>query len=106
MTHGKNKGRKKHKYIEVRGSARYVIKARTKEEAIELAKQRFEEEAFEDRESFKKANLDGVITGMAGFEANPKPKGTQARKLDLEWKNSKLGSWRHGTDAKSNKVKG
>lgn len=90
------KKHKKIKYIEVRGRATYVIKARTKEEALELAKQRFQDEAFNEHQSFIQAGLDTVITGMAGFEAR---QGTgKDTKLDMEWKNSKLGSWRHRTD--------
>jgi hypothetical protein len=84
----------------MKGSARYVIRARSKEEAIELAKNRFRDEAFRDRQSFIEANLDTRIEGMAGFEASPieDSKAKRERKLRLEWKNSSTGKWRHGVD--------
>lgn len=96
-----SKARKRGKYTEVRGSATYVIHARSKEEAERIARERFDHEAFDERESFRKANLDTRITSFATFTPKPRQPGQEQQNLNLEWKNSKTGSWRSTTDKES-----
>ena len=104
MTRTRTKGEKGRRYIRYRGSARYVIKARSKEEALAIAQERFQSDAFDERKSFAEAELDVRITkdtnfrAIAGFEAEPGK--STPRPLVLEWKNKPSQSFATGTDKK------
>jgi len=89
------------KYINIRGNARYRIRARTKEEALEIARERFEAEAFDSRQSFIRTGIAERVRSVVGFEAEPSgPSKTRKpeRKLLLEWKNKPSQQFRTGDD--------
>lgn len=86
------------RFIQAQGSARYVVRAKTKEEAIRKARELFLADIERGRKSFKKVKLSKRWSLMAGFEAERVKKGTtpKARKLDLRWRNSPRGRWLKG----------
>ena len=86
------------RFIQARGSARYIIKARTKKEAVEKAKALFLADIERGRKSFKKTKLPKRWVGLAGFEAERVRKGKVPvqRELDLEWRNKPKGKWLRG----------
>lgn len=82
----------------MRGNARYRIRARSKEEAIEIARQRFEHEAFDERQSFLRSGVAERIRSVVGFEAERVDETKTPRKLLLEWKNKPDQPFATGTD--------
>lgn len=89
------KNRRKH-YLGIRGKFTYVIKARTKEEALRLAEERFEHEMFDTRQTFVKSGLAQRIRGMVGFEAE-RGKGKD-KPLEVEWENIPGQGFKTGDD--------
>lgn len=99
MPKGKKSGHGKSRFIEFRGSARYRIRARTREEALEMARERFEHEAFDKRQSFELTGIAATIRSVVGFEAERTTKDMpHSRALVLEWRNKPSQEFRTGDD--------